>query len=73
MIRPRLLTAAALLLAPCLMAGCDDNEPEPSVGGVDPTMTVEGDGAVAPVVPAGGEADPGVERPSEELDDEDNI
>ncbi|QDT17957.1 hypothetical protein [Alienimonas californiensis] len=48
MIRARLLTAAALLLAPCLFAGCGDSVREPST---DPT-------------PVGGESDSGVIDPN---------
>lgn len=44
MIRARLLTAAALLLAPCLFAGCGDSVREPSVDpapvGVEPDSGV---------------------------------
>ena len=60
MLRPRLVTAFALLLAPCWFVGCDDADTvEPSVGGVPPAA-VDGDADV----------DPMDERPSNELEDE---
>ncbi len=79
MMLPRLLTASALLLAPCLMVGCSEDEPvsEPSVGGVTPAdHTADADADVHDHDHADGEAhtegedDPDVERASEELDDE---
>ncbi|MFH5803906.1 hypothetical protein [Alienimonas sp. DA493] len=75
MIRARLLTAAALLLAPCLMVGCEDEpETEPSVGGVAPADPVVVDDA-DPALESGSETemgtDPAAERPSEELEEED--
>ena len=72
MLRPRLITAFALLLAPCWFVGCDDADTvEPSVGGATPTA-VDGDADLDgdADVDMNGDVDPMDERPSNELEDE---
>ncbi|NNJ27688.1 hypothetical protein [Alienimonas chondri] len=65
MLRSRLLTASALLLASCLFVGCDSEpDSEPSVGGVPPANLPESTSTTT------GELDPIDDRPSEELDEE---
>lgn len=69
MLRSRLLTAAALLLAPCLFVGCEDAESEPSVGGVPPASSAPGEMETGSELNM--EAGTDAERPSEELEAED--
>jgi hypothetical protein len=73
MLTARYVTAAALAFAPCLLVGCDDNEVEPSVG--EPAVAVDVDVDDDHVHVDGddhmeGEDDSDVERPSDELEDE---
>lgn len=63
---PRLLTASALLLAPCLLTGCEDDT-EPSVGGVPPAGPVDAEGGSGVMM----DGDMDDERPSDELEEND--
>ncbi|QDT17959.1 hypothetical protein [Alienimonas californiensis] len=69
MLRSPLLTAAALLLAPCLFVGCEDAGNEAPVGDAPPANPTPGEMESGSELNMG--ADPSVERPSEALEDED--
>ena len=72
--RPRLLSALALLLAPCLFVGCDDDAADTTVGGVTTPPVAGSEVDLDTDYDTELDADAGLdateERPSEELEDE---